>query len=399
MRAPKSPRIAQALLALALLAASLAAPAADDAPDYVELAALLARDGEFDRAAAALAHVDPATAGVDLRRYHSVRGMLALGREELAAAADAFAAALAAAPPLDDKGMGDADAAVEAQLHIHRAQALFGLERDAEALAALDAAGDAVDGLSGAWLMRAHAQWRLGQRQQAMQTLAAAAARFPANAEFGRRQVLYLVELGLFREAASLGTAHLARHDGSAADHVAIGTALRRAGSLDAALSVLEPAHLRFPGDGQVARALAQAWLEHGDPLAAADILARQALAEPVLLPEAAELYRRAGRHHRALALNAQVGDQPRKLQQRVGLLIELGRHAEVAAMEEALYRAGLLSNEDIRYALAYARFQLGDFAAAERHLAALTRPELFRRATEMRRLMQACADSPWACG
>lgn len=382
------------LLAMAPLAAASSVSAADDAIDHVELAALLTRDGEFERAAAALAHVDPAAPGIDLRRYHSVRGMLALGREDLAGAADAFAAALAAAPADDD-----ADEAVNAQLHIHRAQALFGLERDTEALAALDAAGEAVDGLSGAWLMRAHAQWRLGHRQDAMRTLAAAAARFPANAEFGRRQVLYLVELGLFREAASLGTAHLARHDGSAADHVAIGTALRRAGSLNAALAVLEPARLRFPGDGQVARALAQAWLERGDPLAAADILARQALREPVLLPEAAELYRRAGRHHRALALNAQVTNQSRKLQQRVGLLIELGRHAEVAAMEDALYRGGLLSNEDIRYALAYARFQLGDYAAAERHLAALTRPELFRRATEMRRLMQACADAPWACG
>ena len=30
--------------------------------------------------------------------------------------------------------------------------------------------------------------------------------------------------------------------------------------------------------------------------------------------------------------------------------------------------------------------------------LQVLTRPELFRRATELRRLMQECADQPWAC-
>ena len=402
---------ARALLLWALCAASVPALPAraateEAAVDYLELAAVLTRDGAWERAAAALARVDPAAPATDARRYHSVRGMLALGQQDLARAAEACAAAIAASEVAAE---ADAAVAVDPQLHIQHAQALFGLERWQDALAALDAAGDAVAGLSGAWLMRAHAHWQLGnqeqgqheqgQQQRALEVLADAAARFPANAEFARRQVFYLIELGLFQEAGALGLLQLQRSVGNAADHVVIGTALRRARSYDAALGVLEPAQLQFPDDGLVARALAQTWLERGDPLAAAEILARQTEREPVLLPEAAELFRRAGRRVRALALNARIAEQPRKLQQRVGLLVELGRFAEVAGMEEALYRNGLLEDEDIRYALAYARFQLGDHAAAERHLKALTRPELFRRATEMRRLMQDCAGAQWACG
>src|SRR5690606_13262084 len=134
-------------------------------------------------------------------------------------------------------------------------------------------------------------------------------------------------------------------------------------------------------------------------PLAAAELLARQALSEPVLYPEAAELLRRAGWPMRALALNARIADQPRKLHQRVGILTELQHHAEVVAMEDALHRAGLLEDQQVRYALAYAHFHGRDFDAVERHLRFLTEPELFRRATELRRLMQEAAAADAAPG
>ena len=383
------------LLLLCLLALPLAAPAATPPVDYLELAAVLTRDGAHDRAEAALANIDPAAPGLDLVKYHSVRGLLAMGLQDFARAADAFAAAVAAASA---RAATDGST-VEPLLYLHQAQALFGQERFAEAVAALDAAGDAVAGTSGAWLMRAHAQWQQREHQPALDTLARASARFPDNAEFRRRQVFHLVELGLFQAAARIGLAQLAAGDSTAADVVAIGTALRRAKSFDAALSVLEQGRLRFPGEGRIARALAQAWLESGKPLAAAELLVQQAEREPVLLPEAAELFRRAGRPLRALALNARIADPARKLEQRVALLLELGRYPEVVAMEEALFRAGLLADEDIRYALAYAHFHGADYAAAERHLKALTRPGLFRRATALRRLMQDCAGRSWACG
>lgn len=384
------------LLAPASLSAAGQSASADASPvDHLEIAAVLTRDGAWERAETVLARVDPAAPGLDRVRYHSVRGLLAMGRKEQARAAEAFAAAIAAA----EAKAGETDSPVEPLLYLHHAQALFALERFKEAVAALDAAGDAIEGISGAWLMRGHALWQQGQHQAALETLALGAARFPGNAEFRRRQLVYLVELGLHQEAARIGAEQLARGAAGAAELVAIGTALRRARSFDAALSVLEQGWLRFPGDGLLARALAQTWLEAGKPLAAAELLAQQAEREPVLLPEAAELFRRAGHPLRALALNARIVDQARKLEQRVGLLVELGRFSEVVAMEEALFRAGLLASEDIRYALAYAHFQGADYAAAERHLEALTRPELFRRATELRRLMQDCADRRWACG
>jgi len=383
-RGSRLPALLQGLFLL-LFAMPLLAEEAEVEVDYVELAAVLVRDGEYARAAEALKNVDSNAETLDAIKYHTVVGLVALEQQQLEQAAEAFAAAIAA-------GQDDP------LIHLYRAQAWFGLERYDDAIKAIDAAGEAVNGLSGAWLMRAHAQWMLGRREAALNTLGGASARFPENTSFQRRQVFYLIEAGLYQEAAEHGRRYLTRVEGKPDDFVAIGTALRRGKSYDEALRFLEAARIKHPADGNIIKALAQTWLERGDPLAAAEILVQQAERDPSLLGEAAELFRRAGHPQRALSLNARVTDSARKHKQRLGLLVELKRFDEVAGMEAALYRAGLMGDEDLRYALAYAHFQGGDFARAEGHLTALTRPELFRKATELRRLMADCSADRWSC-
>jgi hypothetical protein len=66
--------------------------------------------------------------------------------------------------------------------------------------------------------------------------------------------------------------------------------------------------------------------------------------------------------------------------------------------MEGDLLRTGLMDEEDIRYALAYAIFKSGDFDKAEAHLQTLTRPDLFRKAAELRRAIQDCSEDQWKC-
>ena len=119
---------------------------------------------------------------------------------------------------------------------------------------------------------------------------------------------------------------------------------------------------------------------------------------EPELLADAAELYRRAGWLIQALTLNGQVIDQPKKLKQRLAIFLELERFDQAAAMREDLLRVGLLADEDIRYALAYALFKTGRYDEAEAELQQLTRSDLFRRAIELRRAMEQCAENPWRC-
>jgi tetratricopeptide (TPR) repeat protein len=132
--------------------------------------------------------------------------------------------------------------------------------------------------------------------------------------------------------------------------------------------------------------------------LAAAELLARAAHRKPKYRVEAAELYRRAGRLVSALYLNEQAEDQKAKVRQRLGLMIELGRFEEAAAMTPRLSRLGLLDDQSIVYALAYAFYKTGDFEETERWLKRLTKPELFRRAIQLRKAIQACKEMGWSC-
>lgn len=374
-----------ACLGLLLAAATANAAKKNEEIDWLSVAETLLRDGALERADAALGNIDVTAEGVDVARYWTARGLLAMARNEMPAAIEAFEQGIAA---------GTVDPLVQ----LYLAQAYFAQQDWAKTVATLERAGDAVADITGAWSMRAHANWMMGNRQAAFDVLRQATLKFPANNSFTRRQVFYLIEAGLYQEASTVAREFVRRDDVGPDDYAAIGSALRRAKSLDEAKKLLESARLRWPDNDNLSKALAQVYLEARMELAAAQILSDVAERDPALLPEVAELYRRAGFPMRALALNQRVGDSSKKLKQRVGILAELRRYEQIVAMGDALARARLLDDEDVRYALAYATFRGGDFDGAEKHLSALRRPDLFRKATELRKIMSDCADARWTC-
>ncbi len=361
------------------------ASGADDEVDYLALAALMLRDGNLQRAVTALDQVDPAAEGTDQVRYYSLRGMTHLRANEHAAARDAFQRAI-------DSGQADA------VVHVYLAQASFQLQDYQATIEALDRAGAAVALVPSVYHMRAQCHWLLEDPVMALATLEQAEQTFPGNASFLRRRVFFLVDLGLFREAARLGRQYLGQTAGKLEDYIALGNALRASGDLDEAAAFLEQAQLLFPESAEVRKALAHVYIDRGEHSAAADALYQAALLNPELLAEAAELYRRSGQVWRALSLNSQLRDQPAKLRQRLAIYLQLENFEQAAALELPLRRVGLLDDEDLRYALAYARFKTGEFDAAEQHLAQLNRPDLFRKATELRRAIQDYSEDRWKC-
>ena len=173
---------------------------------------------------------------------------------------------------------------------------------------------------------------------------------------------------------------------------------LAESGQRDEALRFLEAAALAYPDDVDVAKVLAHTYFEAGQPLAAAEIFHRASLRDPALISEAAELYRRAGLLFRALSLNGEIVDQEKKLKQRLAIFLGLERFEEITAMEAAMFRVGLLEDEDLRYAMGYAWFKVGNYEKAEEHIARLTRSDLFRKGVELREIMEECRDAAWRC-
>jgi tetratricopeptide (TPR) repeat protein len=376
-------------LMLVTLALLWGAPAAGDEKgdevDYLALAALMLRDGNIERAMIALDQVDRTAEGLDLVRYHTLRGMAHMRRNQFEAARDAFS---------DAVDSGETDAVV----HVYLAQVNYQLEDYAAAIASLERAGAAVERVPSVYHMKAQCYWMLDDPVMAIATLDQAAQLFAEDASFLRRKVFYLVDLRLFKEAVVEGRRYLETTAGKLEDYVALGNALRASGELEEAARLLEYAQLIFPDSPEVKKVLAHVYIEREELSAAAEILHQAALLDPSLLGEAAELYRRSGQANRALILNSQLSDQPEKLRQRLALYLQLESFEQAAAMELPLKRLGLLDDEDLRYAIAYALFKTGEFAAAEQHLAALNRPDLFRKAAELRRAIQDCRGDSWKC-
>lgn len=353
--------------------------------DRLGLAAVLVRDGFYERAAGVLGQIDETREDLDRARFHTLRGLVRLNRNNLAAAIEDFRAAQVAGQK-------------NPVLYVYLAQAHFRLGDYASALDAIAKAGPAAAEYPALYLLRAEAHWKLDNEVGAFQALAAGATQFPEQAEFLRRQVFYLMEMGAFQAAAELGRAYLQQTEGDPKDYLAIAVALHRGGDSRTAINFLEAARLRFPGSAELTKALAQIYFDRGQAVTAANVYDKAAALNHELTREAAEFNRRAGNLLRALNLNAQVDDPKEKLRQRIAILVELERYAQVAGAEAALNRVGLLADQDIRYALAYSYFKAGEYAAAERHLSRLTDGDLVRQATQLRQYMQQCRNEPWLC-
>lgn len=370
---------------LVLLAALLLvplAPAAEppDDVDEVALAALLVRDGHWDRARAVLDDVDLDEPGLDLGRYYTLSGLVHLNAE----------APLAAAADLEQAiALGNTDP----WLRVVLAQAWLAAGRTEDAARALNEGGDATMAIPEAWLLRVRIDRARGDVAAAWADLDEGAQRFPERPEWEEQQVALLVELGLSQEARARGQAMLVRRGEDPRAWALFAESLRRGGELDAAIAVLEEARLRFPTDTQLPRQLAQAWLSAGHPLAAGQILQAAAESEPALLVEAAECYRRAGQLTRAMALNERVPDPAARTRQRLGLLLEQESFDRAVALAPRLERLGLLAEDEVAYGLGYAFFRVGDLPAAERALRAVDDPAVFRRATALRQAMATCAE------
>ncbi len=379
------------LLFLCALLCAAPLPAAQTAPvDAVALAALLLRDGHPQRALHALAAQDPEDTGVDPVRYRTLEGLAHLRLGDYAAAREALERALAAA-----RERGESPRPL---LYLYLAQAAYRLEDHAATLDYLSHAESALPRYPALQLIRGQSLWAVGRREAAWQALSRAERDHPDDPRFPRQRLAWLLELGLYRQAAELGTRYLQRLAQGPRDYLAVAEALRRAQALDEAAILLEEARLRYPRDAALLRLLGQVYLQRGQTLTAAELYRRAAYLRPEHLAEAAELYRRAGRPYQALFLNMGVLDQRAKMRQRLGLLLELGRFEQAAAMADGLRRLHLLQDDAVRYALAYADFKTRRLDAAEATLVGIQDPTWFRKATALRAALARCREDRLAC-
>ncbi len=361
--------------------------------DPLDLVALLVRDAQWERAQVALDEVETQRMkGDPLVRYHTLEGLIAAGAERWSDAATSFSAAIEVGTT-DKKSTG-----LDPTLYLQLAQALLRDERPQEAVRVLAGAPEAALALSSAWMLKAQAAMAAGDAQGSWSALEEGRTRFPSQLDFLRQQVLLLVRLGLYQEAAERGGILFAAPEATLEDVLVLAEALRRAGAFDRAENVLIQGRLRFAGRKEPWVQSAGLALVLDRPREAAGYLGVAAEIDPSLAYEAAEVWRQAGDLVQALRLNADVMDPAKKARQRIGLLIEQGAWDQVVALEPRAVRLDLLADEPVAYGLAYARFRTGELEEAESLLRGISDPKVFALATELRGAMDACREDPGAC-
>ena len=387
MKYPTARQISQIIVIFILgfsCSLALAGESKSQPADFIDLAAAMLRDGHSDRALLALQSVDLEDEKTDLARFYTLQGLAFMNLNDFVAAKDNLQSAIK-------------NGQLDKVIYVYLAQVHYSLQEYKNTIQAIAKAGEHAKSAS-LITLKAQAYWQLEDTDATINTLNEGQRLYPQDFSFLRRKVFYFVHLELYQEAAKLGRQYLKQSKAAAEDYVAIGNALRLSKEYQEALSILEIARLQFYGNETIAKLLAHTYLDQGKLNSAAFILEQASLLNSELLPEAAEVYRRAGRFHKALTLNESVRDQKVKFKQRLSILLALKQYERAANMESSLHRTGLLEDQNIRYALAYALFSSGRYPAALKHLDHLKEAELFRRGIELRRLMEICESEPWEC-
>ena len=353
--------------------------------DYLSLTALMIKEGDYVKAGEAIEKVNQQDDKLDKKRFYTLSGIISLNKE------------------LYSKSIGEFESAIKAGqdnkiLYVYLAQAYMGLEKYDLVLQQLSKTGELESTMPGIWMLRSQAYWLDDKKHKAWSVLNVAQVMFPDEKTFLRNKMFYAIELGLFQKAVDLGQLYIKNHEASVNDYVSLGDALRRSGKPEQALNFLELARIVYPDEKNVYVAMAHAYMDLDNIYAAARMLEEGGTHHNKLFKDSAELYKKAGEFDRAFFNNSKVLDQKSKLIQRMSLQLETGNYDQVLAMEDELLRERLLDEDEYQYVMAFAQFKVGEYEAAESILEKITDARMFRKATELRKVMASCANEKWLC-
>jgi|GEM_PF-1900796 len=380
----------QVLLCL-VLGASAAWADDDDEVDPLALAARLLDGGHPARAASVLADVDDTVPDdeLDKARLYTLRGVVALQLQDNQGALDNLEKALRAG-------------AEDVVLHRYAAYAAFALGNCKKTLGHIKRAQDHAWNRVETIAIRSECLRRQQLPGRALNVLRRGQRRFVNDTRLLEREVAVLVEHQLFQEAFD-GAARLVLHpqphvDDPVENKLGLVGAFLRAGAAKAGVELAEMVHLQHFDDVRTVEVLGHAYAQANRPLAGAQLFAGLSFQDASHTSAAVELYRRAGRPQAASWLLPRIADRKERLRQRLGLLLEEKRYEEAAALAPKLKQTGLLDDDQLLYALAFAEFSAGRHDAAERHARAVKDPAVFRQATDLMQAIGRCKREASTC-
>lgn len=371
-------------LLLILIFISASASAKQDI-DYLNLGAVLLKDGFIERAKNVLDKVEIDDPGFDYARFYTLKGIL-LNQLNYPSLSNIF---------LDAAIVRGQD---NPSIQLYVAKNHWLLHNYAEVIEALDKAGKAARENEQLMVMKAEAYKLQGLYEESWAVLDEGIALFPASSVFYRQKFYYLLELGFYQHAGEYAKKYLASGDGSAKDYLAVAYTFRENQQLESAARLLEQAAIRYPDDDKIIELLGQVYIDQEHYIPAASVFGWSSIEHPKFAYKAASLYLKADDPVRSLQLNRRISKQDDKFRQRLGIDIYLDDYVSLVAKIPSLKRYDLLKDDNIMYAVGYGYFRNGDFINSKKYLQKITDSQLFSKASTIFLQIEKCQDEPLDC-
>lgn len=395
--------------------------------DHLALASMMVYDGNFAKANAELAEAKKRNANLDLAKYYTIKGVIAMRQEkheaairDLKQAVNATKTKVYVAPKAQKEkrkhlfAIGS-EAKVETiqkplfdtkkkreealrKLYVYLSQESYKVKAYMQTITYLDLQGKQGRNQASKYMLRADCYWKVDDKEKAVAMLSQGAKAFPSDQSLLKQKFYYFAELGLYQEAIQSAKAYMKRAKPNAKEYMALAQMLMAGGQREEAIKVLEEAKMRFPKNAKVNMILGHGYMKKGMEFSTASLFEEASYYEHKYVKEAAELHRRVGLIPHALYLNSQISDKQEKLKQKIALYVDRQEYEKVIGLIDALKRYKMLDNDSIRYAVAYAYYMAKDYEEAEVQLKKITDNALFSKATIIRKNIEKCQDNSMEC-
>jgi hypothetical protein len=281
----------------------------------------------------------------------------------------------------------------DSDVHLYIAETYFRTKDYLKAFKNLDLLAPSHQQKVSYFLLKSRTLWQLNQKSQAYELLQT----HPRNTHLVLKQMWsFLLESQLYQESLNFINRHWSLWQQK--ELLTFVANYKQKEQWDLAANLLEKMRWQWPNSTETVLELAQVYIKKQMRFSAATILEESARSLPSIAFEASAMIRDMGYPRRALHVNLLVEDERKSLKNRLSIYLELENYDLVSKLEPQLEIQGLLSDEDTRYAMAFAHFKSGAFGRSQNHLNQLTRDDLFRKAVEIKKLITTCEKQNWSC-
>jgi len=357
--------------------------------DHLNLGAILVKDGYYLRANETLDKVDIEKENFDFAKFYMLKGLInqKIGYKDIS-----------------NIYLKESikNGQTNRSLYLYMARNYWTLKEYANVIESIQKAKEEAKKSESTFVILAESYKNLDDFTNAFKTLDEGISFFPKYSKFYRQKFYYLMELGFYKQALVYAKEFLKYQEYSAKDYLSVSLVLRENKEFNEAAIMLEEAVLKADKSSEdypkLVELLGQIYIDSEHYTSAALVLDTASIYKPEFAHKAATLYLKSNLPIRSFQLNRRVINQEDKFKQRVGIDIYLEDYEALVSTKTALKRYNILEDDNIRYALGYGYFKIGDFKNATLQLKQVKSQSLFEKATLIFEKIQKCEVTPLQC-